>query len=44
LSVLISTAALSYQQSKARKAALAQSSANEDHPETHQTIDGTQQC
>ena len=35
LSVLISTAALSYQQSKARKAALAQISANEDHPETH---------
>ena len=35
LSILISTAALSYQQSKARKAALAQISANEDHPETH---------
>ena len=35
LSVLISTAALSYQQSKVRKAALAQISANEDHPETH---------
>jgi hypothetical protein len=35
LSVLISTAALSYQQSKVRKAALAQISANEDYPETH---------
>jgi hypothetical protein len=35
LSVLISTAAVSYQQSKNRKAALAVISVNEDHPETH---------
>ncbi len=35
LSVLISTAALSYQQSKNRKAALAVTAANEDHPQTH---------
>jgi len=35
LSVLISTAAVSYQQSKNRKVALAVISANEDHPETH---------
>ena len=35
LSVLISTAALSYQQSKNRKAALAVTAANEEHPETH---------
>jgi hypothetical protein len=35
LSVLISTAAVSYQQLKNRKAAFAVISANEDLPETH---------